>query len=113
MFIRGGKRVCGACAHRTTGNRTVLNSHTFDKGSETYKTTVITETIDVDLAAIMDSGALTKKNLICQNCGMDYGTVDQTGKVGCSDCFVGFRAHLMTILRKIDKRVKLNDEGFR
>jgi len=113
MFIRSGKRVCPSCAHKATHNRTVLNSHTFDKGVETYKTTVVAETINIDIAALIDNDQYLKDNTICINCGMDFGSAEKTKKAGCSECFDSFHEQFIYIMRRLDRRLKIANERTR
>lgn len=39
--------------------------------------------------------------LVCPSCGMSYRDFQQTGKIGCADCYRTFRPQLEPLLRRI------------
>lgn len=39
--------------------------------------------------------------LTCPNCGLSYEDFRKFGRFGCSQCYVAFKAHLKTLLKKI------------
>ena len=39
--------------------------------------------------------------LVCPNCGMSYRDFQQSGKIGCADCYQTFRPQLEPLLRRI------------
>ena len=48
--------------------------------------------------AIRPSG---QTELVCPNCGMSYRDFQQSGKIGCADCYQTFRPQLEPLLRRI------------
>ncbi len=57
------------------------------------------------LAGLTDFGKQMKDaekvKLKCPNCGINYDEFRKFGRLGCSDCYQAFKAHLSTLLKKI------------
>lgn len=57
------------------------------------------------LAGLSDFGQQTKEYeqvvLECPNCGIGYDDFKKLGRLGCSECYVAFKDHLMVLLKKI------------
>ena len=47
------------------------------------------------------SASASQTELICPSCGMSYRDFEQTGKIGCADCYKTFRHQLEPLLRRI------------
>lgn len=47
------------------------------------------------------SAGTSQTELICPSCGMSYSDFEQTGKIGCADCYKTFRHQLEPLLRRI------------
>ena len=48
-----------------------------------------------------ESAKNTKKDKVCNRCGLSYRRILNTGKFGCPDCFVNFREEIKPLLRSI------------
>ena len=57
------------------------------------------------LAGLSDFGkqtkAVEKVKAKCPNCGLTYEDFRKLGRVGCGECYVGFREYLGALLKKI------------
>ena len=57
------------------------------------------------LAGLSDFGKQTKEvekvKAKCPNCGLTYEDFRKLGRLGCSECYVGFREYLGALLKKI------------
>ncbi|HLF18237.1 MAG TPA: UvrB/UvrC motif-containing protein [Candidatus Omnitrophota bacterium] len=57
------------------------------------------------LAGLSDFGKHVKEvekvKLKCPNCGLTYDDFRKFGRLGCSQCYEAFKAHLSTLLKKI------------
>jgi len=57
------------------------------------------------LAGLSDFGKTVKEvekvKLKCPNCSMTYDDFRKFGRLGCSQCYEAFKAHLSTLLKKI------------
>ena len=57
------------------------------------------------LAGLADFGKTNpeaqKVKLQCSNCGINYDDFRKFGRLGCSECYNTFKAHLGTLLKKI------------
>lgn len=42
-----------------------------------------------------------QRKLVCPSCGMSYRDFQQSGKIGCADCYKTFRQQLEPLLRRI------------
>ena len=46
-------------------------------------------------------GAAAKKSLQCATCGLRYSQFQETGRLGCADCYESFREPLTELLRRV------------
>lgn len=57
------------------------------------------------LAGLSDFGKQVKDyekiKLVCPNCGLNYEDFKKFGRLGCSECYQGFRENLSVLLKKI------------
>lgn len=57
------------------------------------------------LAGLADFGKPVKEEqkvyLKCSHCGMNYEDFRKFGRLGCSECYEAFKAHLATLLKKV------------
>lgn len=57
------------------------------------------------LAGLADFGKQSKGSDVidikCPNCGLTYEDFRKFGRLGCSECYVSFKTHLSTLLKKI------------
>lgn len=67
-----------------------------------------TVSMDDFLKGIFSSGAergekrpLDQNQLVCPSCGMSYRDFQQTGKIGCAECYHTFRQQIEPLLRRI------------
>jgi protein arginine kinase activator len=43
----------------------------------------------------------TRKPLTCATCGLKYARFQETGRLGCADCYESFRGQLLDLLRRV------------
>ena len=83
-----GRALCHECAHRL--------SAAHPSGSDELLMQVLS-----GLGSLLGGPAARTEALHCPTCGLRYGQFQETGRLGCADCYGAFQAPIADLLRRV------------